>query len=459
MDLYRATFVASLCVNSLVFIRSCRTRKTSGEEVSEKLEHQARDIDGHRLRLFKWRFLPIYLLVNGADWLQGPYIYPIYKDEKGLPETLVAALFLVGFLSGGVSASFVGALADRCGRRAACLAYCVIYALSCLTLLVDYIPLLFAGRVLGGISATLLYSVFESWMVAEFNRLLPDEPGSTLSDIFSSMTMLNSLVAIIAGIIAEWVFRVFGTAKAPFLTATACLAMAFMAISRLWGENYGLSAHGEDGMPETAALLGDQQDSEPKTTRSVLATIAQDSKILCLALASCVFEGSLFLFIFFKFPALTFSHNLAGSSSDLPFGLIFAILMCSMMFGSMIYNNISTSSSSISSSCILSCSLAIAALAFFIPTRIRDERVTLWCFCAFEICCGLYYPSMAYLKGKLIEDGSRATVYGILRIPLNIFVVAALSTTKEGMGHRDLVFTTCSMLLLLGAVVVRKYLS
>ena len=27
----------------------------------------------------KWRFFPIYLLVNAADWLQGPYIYPIYK--------------------------------------------------------------------------------------------------------------------------------------------------------------------------------------------------------------------------------------------------------------------------------------------------------------------------------------------------------------------------------------------
>lgn len=82
---------------------------------------------------------------------------------------------------------------------------------------------------------------------------------------------------------------------------------------------------------------------------------------------------------------------------------------------------------------------------------------------------------MASLKGKLVDDGLRASVYGMLRIPLNVFVVLALSTTKEGeitLGclhirftdnavgekHRDLVFTTCSALLVVAAVVVHKVL-
>lgn len=155
-------------------------------------------------------------------------------DEKRLPEHIVATLFLVGFLSGGISASFVGSLADRCGRRAACLAYCIIYSMSCLSLLTDHIILLFLGRVLGGISGTLLYSVFESWMVTEFHAQLPDEPGSSLSAIFSTMTTLNSIVAIGAGILAEWVVNLVGTAKAPFVTAIAVLSLAFVAISTYW---------------------------------------------------------------------------------------------------------------------------------------------------------------------------------------------------------------------------------
>lgn len=141
---------------------------------------------------------------------------------------------MVGFLSGGVSASFAGAFADRFGRKAACLAYCVIYSLSCLTLLSDQIVLLFLGRILGGISATLLYSVFESWLVAEFNGLMLEEQGSALSGIFSTMTTLNGLVAIGAGILAESLVGMVGTAKAPFMASAVCLSIAFITISKTW---------------------------------------------------------------------------------------------------------------------------------------------------------------------------------------------------------------------------------
>lgn len=154
-------------------------------------------------------------------------------DEKGLAESLVALLFMIGFLSGGISASFAGTFADRFGRKAACLAYCVIYSLSCLTLLTDQLPLLFLGRILGGMSGTLLYSVFESWLVAEFNGLMMEEQGA-LSGIFSMMTTLNSVVAIVAGILAEWLVDQTGTAKSPFLLSMVCLSMAFVVISRNW---------------------------------------------------------------------------------------------------------------------------------------------------------------------------------------------------------------------------------
>jgi MFS family permease len=146
----------------------------------------------------------------------------------------VAFLFLIGFVSAGVSASFAGTFADRHGRRTACLAYCVIYSFSSLTLLTDNIYVLFFGRVLGGISGTLLWSVFESWLVAEFNKLMLEEADTALSAIFSMMTTSNTCVAIVAGLIAEWLVRITGTAKAPFLLSTGCLGLAFLAISKYW---------------------------------------------------------------------------------------------------------------------------------------------------------------------------------------------------------------------------------
>lgn len=76
------TFAGSLLLNSLVLLQTYRSRRTEDADVtsSEKVEHRGREeADREGLRKLKWRFLPIYLLVNAADWLQGPYIYPIYK--------------------------------------------------------------------------------------------------------------------------------------------------------------------------------------------------------------------------------------------------------------------------------------------------------------------------------------------------------------------------------------------
>ena len=55
----------------------------------------------------------------------------------------------------------------RSGRRRACLLYVVLYSLSCLTKHSPDYWVLLIGRLLGGISCSLLFSSFESWLVAE----------------------------------------------------------------------------------------------------------------------------------------------------------------------------------------------------------------------------------------------------------------------------------------------------
>jgi MFS family permease len=108
--------------------------------------------------------------------------------------------------------------------------------LSSFTLLSDNIYVLFFGRILGGISGTLLWSVFESWLVAEFNKLMLEEAeaDTAMSAIFSLMTTSNTCVAIVAGLIAEWLVRTTGTAKTPFMLSAGCLSLAFLAITKYW---------------------------------------------------------------------------------------------------------------------------------------------------------------------------------------------------------------------------------
>jgi hypothetical protein len=70
---------------------------------------------------------------------------------------------------------------------------------------------------------------------------------------------------------------------------------------------------------------------------------------------------------------------------------------------------------------------------------------------------GMYFPSIGYLKGKVVEDGVRARVYGVLRIPLNIFVVVSLALVKEGEAYRRGVFLACGGLLVAVSGIFHRF--
>lgn len=161
-------------------------------------------------------------------------MYSLYKDQFGLKEEMVAALFTTGFLSGGISGYFVGQFADRFGRKLACLVFCVTYSAACLSTLLPNLAVLFFGRVCGGLSTSLLFSAYESWMVTEYHRRHLDHSGTSLSSMFGIMTTLNSIVAIVSGVSSEWLVQVTVTKRAPFMASAGLLGMAFWLILVFW---------------------------------------------------------------------------------------------------------------------------------------------------------------------------------------------------------------------------------
>ncbi|TVY17096.1 Molybdate-anion transporter [Lachnellula arida] len=438
-----------IVIAGIVYLQYRRDRKAAAAK------SQGQDCEAARATItagdaviwqFKKKFLPVYLLAFGSDWLQGPYIYTMYKDEKGLPEETVAHLFTTGFLAAAISASFVGSLADRYGRRSACLFFCVAYALSCFTVLFDSIFILFAGRILGGLSTTLLWSVIESWMVTEFHRQHLEEAGS-LSDFFGTMTTLNGVVAILAGLFAQRIADFTKTQAAPFMAAVVLLILAFGFISSRWNENYGdshtsnvdglLPASEKDKNGLQYIIQGRKSD---QFFEGITDRFGLDKRLWALCMTSSCFEGSMYLWIFFKFPVLKLSHEAAGKGTELPFGTIFAALMCAMMLGSLFftyYSSLTISRWVVSPSRVLTITLFVASACFTLPVLVHNEAVTFWCFCVFEICCGIYFPSIARLKENMVDDGVRAKIYGILRVPLNVFVVLGLMLTKDGKSHSD----------------------
>lgn len=165
---------------------------------------------------------------------QGPHLYAVYKYDKKLEETYVAALYATGFISAALSAAFVGQLADKFGRKKACLIYCASYTACCLSMLSDNLYILFAGKFCGGVSTTLLYSAFDAWMITEYHKRGLEAEHLSLATLYGWMTSLNSVVAITTGIVGEILVSLTGTKVSPFLLAVLVLGGTATWISSTW---------------------------------------------------------------------------------------------------------------------------------------------------------------------------------------------------------------------------------
>ncbi|KAH8887529.1 DUF791-domain-containing protein [Thozetella sp. PMI_491] len=428
MDTYQINLVGLLGLCAALFLTQ-RSKTSPTQDGSSKSKQ-----DRPKSSASQSAFLVVYALVMGADWLQGPFLYSLYTDEHGIPSSLVSTLFTSGFVSGAVSGSFVGSVADQRGRKAACMFFCIAYATSCLLTTLPRLPLLFVGRVLGGLSTSLLFSVFESWMVTDFHARGLAAQGGDLGRTFGQMSTINSVVAILSGVGSEWLVSATGTRKAPFVTSAALLSAALWVIWSQWDENYG----------ETGAAASKTKGAAPKKpAENRVWSILSNPKVLSLGLASTMFEGSMYLFVFFWAPAL---KSVKSSSGELPYGIIFASFMAAMMASSLTFGAI-TEKRLLRYTSLLLAIMGTATLCFFLLVRPNSEQPTFWIFCLFEATVGMYWPCMGYLKGRLIEDGIRAQVYSILRVPLNLFVVLSLLVTGDGDAF-GMVFTTCSTLLL-----------
>ncbi|KAK8029907.1 hypothetical protein PG993_011198 [Apiospora rasikravindrae] len=459
-----------------------------------RCEEEEEDVDrrdAEEARKFRWLFLRVYLLVMGSEWLQGPYMYTFLKDEKNFPDRTVALLYMAAYISAAISAPLTGYLADRIGRRTACLAYCAIHSLASLSVLSSALGVILAGRILAGVGTTLLWSVFESWMVAEYNarggegglgRLLP------LSAMYGIMTTYNCITAILAGLVAHCVVLALGSKTHLFILALILDSTAAMIILRTWTENRGGAGndkqlqqpHDEDN--EAADSIGDR-----------LLDSLKNARVWVLSLVSCCFEGTIFLFMYYWPGALQVAHDHHGNTDpepaldhQLPFGVIFASFMAIMVLGALFFDILMTRKHGKKGGGdttapdqqhlpvgLLTAALLLGGLGFLGAAFFAHHEVSLLCaFLLLEAGNGLYVPSMGYQRSQIVSDARRASVYGFMNMPLFVFVALALVTTNGDQGellsflslltpfwylhdlhmntvddHRHVVFVLCAVLL------------
>ncbi|GMI95343.1 hypothetical protein like AT1G64650 [Hibiscus trionum] len=395
---------------------------------------------------FKNNYLLVYSLMMAGDWLQGPYVYYLYS-QYGFGKGEIGHLFIAGFGSSMLFGTVVGSLGDKKGRKRASVTYCITYILSCITKHSPQYKVLMLGRVLGGIATSLLFSAFESWLVAEHNKRGFDQQW--LSITFAKAIFLgNGLMAILSGLFGNVLVDSLKLGPvAPFDAASCFLVIGMIIILSTWTENYGDPSESKDLVTQF---------------KGAAAAIAADEKITLLGAIQSLFEGSMYTFVFLWTPALS------PNDEDIPHGFIFATFMLSSMLGSSVASRLLAHQSRRPESymqtvfMISSVSLLLPVVTNLLvaPSNKKGGSISysgciqLIGFCIFEACVGIFWPSIMKMRSQYIPEEARSTIMNFFRIPLNIFVCVALYNVNA--FPMTVMFGMCSAFLFVASLLQRR---
>ena len=473
MTTFNAIFGCALLINFVATFRASslwdkyKHYFCFGDNTAERDEHSSPLIDSgtgmnkdavmkeKHAKLLK-RYLPVYLLAIFSDWLQGPYVYALY-DAYGYKQHQIAVLFVAGFGSSMIFGTFMGGLADSCGRKKFTIFFCIVYALSCLTKHFKDFGVLMLGRLLGGVATSLLFSVFDSWLIkshAEANV------SPMLSNSFATAQYWNSVSAITAGLLAN---KAADTTKLeairkdsvvymggylnPFDVAFLALCICGILAATLWDENYG---DDKKSAPEVGPEDGEEVVvSRSKVTKwytpfvNAFFTTINNKEILYTGIICSLFEGSMYIFVFMWTPAMK------DKTDKIPFGLVFATFMVGCMAGSSIFSILITK---IKNELIGVYLLAVATFTFILMMLAPSSTLTMVAFLLFEMTVGIYFPMMGTMKSGIVPESKRTAIYNLYRIPLNFIVLFSLLTDLTPKQS----FTLCTCMLATATLLQMK---
>ena len=266
------------------------------------------------------------------------------------------------------------------------------------------------GRLFGGLATSLLFSVFEAWLVASHKA--QGFPADTLDAIFSECTFLNGLIAIASGLMADLSVSTMGL-LGPFVLSTLVLVIAFVLILKTWDEQVSKS-----------------QEKEYQW-HQVLHVIWGNRSILSIGLIQCCMEAAMYAFVFLWAPVM----EKQSKQTDLP--------LC-MMMGSLLFQKLIRS---MSVKATLYYGFVVCLVSFSIAWIVDHDLLVYLSFNCYEISIGLYFPAMSSLRSHILPDEIRSTVMNVFRVPLNLMVILMLRYVHE-MNFTFVLLSFLSLLLL-----------
>jgi len=288
------------------------------------------------------------------------------------------------------------------------------------------------GRLLGGVATSLLFSVFEAWLIGAHSSA---NVMSHLGKSFSMAQYGNSIVAILAGQIANKAaeYKEFKPASegsgfytggylGPFDVSLLALIVCGCLAFTLWEENYGETSGNDDNASDDG-----KKTSASSALKGAFSATIRSPDILSCGIISSLFEGSMYIFVFMWTPALTSlaKEEMGDSFEGLPFGVIFSTFMVCCMAGSSIF---SIAMEKMKPEQLAVIVFGVAACAFLMVICAGSATSSFLAMNLFEMCVGMYFPSMGTMKGMIVPEDKRAAIYNLFRIPLNFIVLFSLLT-------------------------------
>ena len=397
-----------------------------------KADHGAIAKDrGTEFAAFQRSYIVVYVVVMLADWLQGTHMFTLYTEyAQTNPSVSVGTLFFTGFLAAGILGTFTGPLVDKYGRKRACLVYVALEVTINALEHVNRMSLLLLGRVLGGVSTSLLFSAFEAWYVTEHRR--QGFPEAWLSHTFGLCAVWNGVTAVAAGVLAQLAADVAGDIG-PFQLAIALTVLAGVLMIP-WRENFN---NGE-------AAPRSSEPAQPSSLGAAWSAVSSNRALIIVGTVYALFEGAMYTFVFNWVPAC--AGALGGFAQFAPVqGLLFACLMTAISIGGELFTLATrrVSVETIGVAVFAASSLCMATPVYCSLRGSGDTFTVLFtAFLGFEVCVGAFQPCIASLRSKYVPDALQSTVNNLFRCPLNMLVAAG--TMLSDFFPLHIVFAICT---------------
>ena len=324
----------------------------------------------------------------------------------------MAIIYVSGIISSAVFFPLKDTITAKLGRRKTAVVFCALYILSCILNLSRHrYGILIIGRCIAGLTNSILFSTLESWCIHEHLETY-DFPKEWLPITFSHIAFGSSIVAVVAGVLADVFARWLSLGPmSPFVLAIPVFFASIISLSVLWTENFS----------------EEREVSQKVITKSCtegLKTIMQNVDLFLIGAIQSLFESVVLVFVFIWTPAL-------GIDSDVPLGVAFASFMVCFLLGGIICDYLIARVGYTMTRLLVLISISasvVFVLAAYISTCHKDHCIfcMLLCLQFFEFLCGFYFPIMRVLREKILPDEHRLSITNWFRVPLTVIASVAL---------------------------------